>query len=83
MKEAIRMKCGSNKIIPNVRVVDRGYSGKFNLQLEIVVKKRFFLSNTKEAILTANVCGACGYVEMHASDYKELWEIYNSTNKSS
>lgn len=42
MKEAVCMKCGSNKIIPNVRVLDRGYSGKSNLQLELVIKKTFF-----------------------------------------
>ena len=71
-------ECGSEKIVPNVRVADKDQSGtKQNLSLvfdespdALVFKNRLLFD------LKANVCGNCGYVQLFAENYKDLWYAY-------
>jgi hypothetical protein len=78
-------RCGSNEVIPRVRVVDRGDSnGRYDLQLEVYrrpnarVFKRAEYSN-----VFAQLCGACGHIELYADMPRALYATYLQADASS
>jgi predicted nucleic-acid-binding Zn-ribbon protein len=78
------IRCGSDDVIPRVRVVDRGDSDtRRDLQVEVqrrpnaVIFKRAERSN-----LWAQVCGACGYTELYADAPRALHAAYLQADAS-
>jgi hypothetical protein len=74
-------KCKSRKIIPGVRIVDRGdYSlpGNLNVQVDENPDAMLF-KNTHYGILKAWICGECGYMEMYVDNPEELYSAYQES----
>jgi len=70
-------KCGSAKIIPQARILDQGPHGTRDLQVVVygdpqalVFKDRLY------GKLTADICGACGHVELRVENPAELFDHY-------
>jgi len=78
------IKCGSDKIIADIRVVDHGYyDTKHDLAVEIQknpgakIIKRYL-----KGPLHAWICGDCGYTELYADNAAELWEKHIAEQQS-
>lgn len=77
-------KCGSPRVVPNARLVDRvneyglhGYGG-----VQLIVDRRpaaMVFKQSERATLQARVCGACGFVEIYASDADALFDAYQAS----
>lgn len=71
-------RCGSDSIIPDVRVLDRG-DGNARAPQEVGVVKRPEAMLFKDEIrtpVTARVCADCGAVELTATDPDTLWTAH-------
>ncbi len=71
-------KCGSDKIMTDVKIVDHGQMNtKQHLTIEFYTNPsaRVFKAPQSSALF-ANICGQCGYVEMSVSNPEELWNLY-------
>jgi len=73
-------KCGSNKIIPGVRLADQGQGsdGKAKVVVfgnpdAVIFKERRYSE------VTADVCGECGHVELKASNPQSLYRHYRQS----
>ncbi|MBD3675927.1 MAG: hypothetical protein HUJ26_20655 [Planctomycetaceae bacterium] len=73
-------KCGSDKIIPEVKMLDSGQYSAGNTKVvihgnpeAIFFKERFY------GELTADICGECGHVELNAANPEELWRAYQKS----
>jgi len=71
------VRCGSHKIVRNVRVLDQGEASDGNLKVVIygdpgalIFKDRLY------GRLSADICGRCGHVELHVENPAELYEHY-------
>jgi predicted nucleic-acid-binding Zn-ribbon protein len=76
-------KCGSEKIIPRARVIDRG-DGNSRYDLEIQVSSNpqaLIFTGTNSSTVYARVCAMCGYIEFYASSQYGLWETYQESLK--
>lgn len=72
-------KCGSTKIVPRARVIDRGdYSADSgNVRLGVARKPQNWLFKWQEkADVYARVCGECGYAEMFVEDAASVYHAY-------
>ena len=61
-------RCGSDAVIPRVRVSERG-DDNIRFDLEVEVKRRpnaVFFKRPERSPLWAQVCGVCGHVELYA-----------------
>lgn len=77
MKKIVCAKCGSDKIIPEVRIVDYGHANiKVDLTVELIKKKGFIYNDVEKGAISAKICGQCGNVELNVSNYEKLWEVY-------
>jgi hypothetical protein len=79
MSETIKCKaCGSNKVIPEVKITDHGFmDDNHNLAIEIHAKpKALLFKNTKKGELNATICCDCGNVDLVINNPDELWEAY-------
>lgn len=72
-------KCGSGRIMHNVRVIDRnGEYADDTLSVRIERKPEALIFKKAETMeLHAHICGDCGYAELYAADPNGLWEAYN------
>ena len=71
-------KCGSDKIMPSVRIVyqDR-YGGSEEVSLEMYRDPEAMLfKGAYRDPLRAQVCGECGLTELYANDSGALWKTY-------
>lgn len=72
------LRCGSERIVPDVRLFDRfGDTGAFTASTQLTVRGEpdaWFFKDSASGRLFANVCGDCGYVELHVENYRELYE---------
>ena len=71
-------KCGSDKIMSDVKIVDHGYmDSKHDLTIEFYTNPsaRVF-KGPQKGTLFANICGQCGYVELSVSNPEEMWNLY-------
>ena len=60
-------RCGSDEVMPRVRVVERGEDG-YRHDLQVEVQRRpnaMFFKRPERANLTARVCAACGHTELY------------------
>ncbi|OZV70856.1 hypothetical protein [Winogradskyella aurantia] len=70
-------KCGSNKIIPEVKIVDYGHMNQMrDLSIHIKTTDNIFFNKFEKGQLQANICGSCGNVELSVHNPYQLWEAY-------
>ena len=70
------LQCKSERIVKNVRVVDRGNNNyRRDLKLEVYESPdNIFFRGEHEAVLKANVCAKCGFV-MFTVSIEEATEL--------
>lgn len=77
-------RCGSENIMPNLRIRDR-YDAGVGRDLEVEVQGNpdavIFKQAHREA-LRATVCGECGNVGLSVENPKRLWEIHSQRENS-
>lgn len=72
-------KCGTDDVIPNLRVID-GHDGT-QKSLELVIERREDATELSEPTvgeLFANVCGRCGHTDFRVNNPTELLAAYRS-----
>ena len=78
-------KCQSEKVAPNVRIMDRGhYSGDAG-DLSVVTYEdpdALLFKGTKRTALYARICGDCGYTELYVENPREVYERYSGSGTS-
>jgi predicted nucleic-acid-binding Zn-ribbon protein len=74
-------KCESAKIIPQVRIIDRGtYNMAGNLTVQVCENPDAMLFRyTHDGVLRAWICGDCGYVETYVDNPGELYSAYRES----
>ena len=74
-------KCQSRKIIPKVRIIDRAdYNGTTNLTVHVYESPdALIFKHTHDGVLSAWICGECGYVETYVDNPGELYEAYQQS----
>ncbi|MEZ5427127.1 MAG: hypothetical protein R2747_12730 [Pyrinomonadaceae bacterium] len=72
--------CNSQKIIPHVKVLERG-DGNASYSLRVALEENpdalFFKGRTYSNI-KASVCADCGFIQFYAEDPKTLWATYQN-----
>ena len=79
-RELVCSKCGSQEVIPCVRIRDRG-EGNFGGDLQVEVYENpsaLIFKGAHAGTLRASICGNCGCAELYVSNPQELLEIYRS-----
>ena len=71
-------KCGSDKIVPQAKVIDRGdYSAEYELTLAVDENPEAFMFKQRiYSGVTAKVCGNCGFIEFYADNPQSLYSAY-------
>jgi len=73
-------KCNSEKIVPRVRIMDRGHYGSdTGKDLTVVFYEdpdAFIFKGAHTGSLFARVCGECGYTEMFLTNPEDLYSVY-------
>ena len=71
-------KCGSQDIVPNRPIIDHSYGTTYDLETTLDERPEalIFKGWQVSSILTAWICGACGYTELYASNHEELFALY-------
>ena len=71
-------KCGSEKIIPLVTMVDQGESsdGRLKAVVAYTNPEAWVFKGAVYAKLNANICGQCGYTELIAENAAALYDAY-------
>lgn len=74
------IKCGSDKIIPQAKVIDRGdYNSEGDLSISIDEKPDAFIFKQRiRSGITAKVCGSCGFIEFYADEPESLYSAYQN-----
>ena len=68
-------KCGSNKIVQDLRFIDRNESGRRDSSLETYKNPdALFFKGAEHHALKATACCNCGHVELVLKDPDRLWE---------
>src|SRR5918993_2719812 len=77
-------RCGSDEVMPRVRVVERAEDGvRHDLQAEVQRRPNALLFKRPErANLTAQVCSACGYTELYVEAPGVLYRAYLQADAS-
>lgn len=71
-------RCGSDEVMPRVRVVERAEDGARH-DLKVEVQRRpnaVFFKRPQRNDLTARVCGVCGYAELYVDAPGALYAAY-------
>ena len=78
MAEQVCLKCGSKSIIPKAELADRTGHGPVWHRLEVSVRRTpdGLLPNKVKSEVRADVCGHCGFMELHAVDFASLWAAH-------
>ena len=78
--------CGSQKVIPNVPLLDHfGDMGAYSSHAKVEVHgepSAWIFKDTAAGQLTAAICGDCGHVELHAGNFRALYEKYRQAGGS-
>ena len=77
------LQCGSDKIMPNLRIHDRhrGYHDDW-IGIEIMDKPdALIFKGTHKEYIRATVCGECGDVRLTVDNPKGLWQTYGQSEK--
>lgn len=79
MEEMKCAKCGSDKIMPNLRIHDIGKRRMDWIGIEIVAKpEAVIFKDSHKEFMRATVCGDCGNVDLTVDNPKGLWETYTN-----
>ena len=77
--DALRcLRCGSDSLIPDVRMIDRG-DGNARAVQDVGVMKNPTAMLFKDEVrtpITARVCADCGTVDLTAADPDALWQAH-------
>jgi ribosomal protein S27AE len=77
-------KCGSERIVPSARILDRLHHSGAAGNLTLVVYESpdaLIFKGAHDSDLFARVCGDCGYTELFVENPADLYEVYvNSLN---
>lgn len=68
-------KCGSNHLMPNLKIPDSGGG-----VLRVIAGMNWAGFVTGSSTITATVCGECGYTELYTKDPQALWEEWSKKN---
>ena len=77
-------RCGSEKIMPNLRIRDR-YDAGVGQDLEVEVQANpdaLIFKQAHRKALRATVCGECGNVGLSIENPQRLWKIYTEKKNS-
>ena len=70
-------RCGSTRIIPRARVIDRSDGNGANVRVSVKRKRDALFFTAEERVETfARICGECGFTELFAEDPAALYEAY-------
>lgn len=77
-------KCGSQEVIPDVRIIDRGHANsRRDLEVELYENPdALIFKGTHAGTLIASICGRCGYAELRVSNPEELLEVYRRNKRA-
>lgn len=77
-------RCGSDAVIPSVRVVERDEGGtRKDLMVEVQRRPNAMLFKRPErSKVSAQVCGACGHAELFAEAPRALYAAYLQADAS-
>jgi hypothetical protein len=83
--EFVCMKCGSDRIIPLVGIIDQGqYSdGSLKAHIGYTNPEAWFFKGPITARLSATICGECGFTELSAANPEQLYQQYLATIEQS
>lgn len=73
-------ECGSEKIISDAKLLERGDNSEPIIAVEADPSAIFFKNRTISDI-TANVCGDCGFIRFYAKYPSNLWTAYQNRGK--
>lgn len=69
--------CQSDKIIPEVRIMDQGQYSDNKLKVGIDTKPQaILLKGWVQAEVRAWICGDCGHVELYVDKPQDLYKAY-------
>ena len=77
-------RCGSEKVMPNLRIRDRCDAG-VGQDLEVEVQGNpdaLIFKQARREALKATVCGECGNVGLSVENPQRLWKIYSERENS-
>ena len=77
-------RCGSEKIMSNLRIRDR-YEAGVGQDLEVEVQSNpdaLIFKQTHREALRATVCGECGNVGLSVENPQGLWKAHNQRENS-
>ena len=71
-------KCGSTKVVPRARVIDRGHFGADygNVQVGAARRPQKLFKLQEKVDVYARVCGECGFAEMFVDDPAAIYRAY-------
>lgn len=78
------LECGSEKIIKNAHVFDRGDSNSKH-SFEVYIDKdpdAFIFKERTYHTIRAEICGDCGFVHFFANKPNSLWNAYQNQQKN-
>lgn len=71
------LKCGSDAMIPNVRLIERTDSDRQATEVGLATKPNAVLFKGEVRVeTTALVCSDCGFVEVYATQPHRLWDAH-------
>jgi formate dehydrogenase assembly factor FdhD len=78
------IRCGSDAVIPRVRVVERDEGGtRQDVQVEVQRRPNAMLFKRPErSPISAQVCGACGHAEFYVESPRALYAAYQQADAS-
>ena len=72
-------KCGSTKVVPRARVIDRGDYNIESGNIRVGVARKpaaWILKGEEKADLYARVCGDCGFAELFVQNSQAVYAAY-------
>jgi len=80
------VRCNSRRIIPGVPLLDHfGDMGWFSRQASVDVQgapKKLVFKDKASGTLTLHICGDCGHAALMVSDFRELYEKYEQSQRT-
>jgi hypothetical protein len=78
-------RCGSNRIIPSVSLLDHyGDMGVLSDEAKVQVHgapRAWIFRDAAEGSVSLEVCGECGHAEVRVTNARELWEKYQRSRQ--
>jgi len=71
-------RCNSKRLIPDVRIIDRGhYNSARDLSVEVYEQPdALIFKGTHLGVLTATICADCGNAELSVTNAEKLYDAY-------